>query len=183
MKQRLILISDLWGQARSNWIHYYQASLESDFEVQYYDCCQLAGIDVTNLKEEAIHSQFVKNGINTAVQRLIKLEKGKVSILAFSIGGTIAWKAGLSGLEIEYLYAISSTRLRYETNKPNCGIKLYYGEKDRFKPDSEWLKNLGLDYKNTEDGDHLIYTDQEFSREVCKEIKRHFNNGTSHTLR
>jgi len=139
------------------------------------------GINRTNLKEETIHSQFVEKGINIAVRKLIELEKEKVSILAFSIGGTIAWKAGLEGLKIESFHAISSTRLRYETNKPNCNIKLYYGNNDNFIPSSKWFENLDVTYEIIKDGDHLIYADEKFYRRVCEEIKNHYDKSNPPT--
>ncbi len=169
MKSRLILLSDLWGKTKADWIQYYHELLDPVFDLQYYDCCELGGIDITNLKEETIHSRFVEDGITMAVERLLELEKGKVNILAFSIGGTIAWKAGLEGLKIEHLQAISSTRLRYETSKPNCSIKLRYGSKDPFIPGQEWFEKMELAYEIIQDGDHLIYTGREFARKVCSE--------------
>jgi len=181
MKPRLIILSDLWGKVRSDWVQYYQESLKTIFDFQYYDCCELVGINRTNLKEETIHSQFVEKGINIAVRKLIELEKEKVSILAFSIGGTIAWKAGLEGLKIESFHAISSTRLRYETNKPNCNIKLYYGNKDNFIPSSKWFENLDVTYEIIKDGDHLIYADEKFYRRVCEEIKNHYDKSNPPT--
>lgn len=183
MKSRLIILSDLWGKANSDWMHYYHELLEPVFNLQYYDCCELGGVDTLTFNEEAIHSQFVNFGVEVAIKRLLELEKGKVSVLAFSIGGTIAWKAGLAGLKIENLYAISSTRLRYEINKPNCFIKLYYGNNDAYKPGLVWLENTKVPYQVISGGDHLIYTDKGFSAMVCKEIHNaHQQAITKHSL-
>ena len=139
MKPRLIILSDLWGTEKSNWINYYLNALSPEFDIKYYDCCEIGNVDTTSLKEGVIHSQFIDHGIDLAVEKLIQLEDGKVDILAFSIGGIIAWKAGLKGLNINNFYAISSTRLRYESEKPSYAIKLYFGEKDLFKPDTNWF--------------------------------------------
>ncbi|TAJ11307.1 alpha/beta hydrolase [Marinilabiliaceae bacterium JC017] len=175
MKPPLILLSDLWGNEKSDWLNYYQELLEPVFDLKYYDCCELGKIDKKSLNEEIIHSQFINGGIERASEKLLELEKDKVDIIAFSIGGTIAWKAGLKGLKINNLYAISSTRLRYETNKPNCTIKLHFGGKDLFKPDSTWFKNMKVPYEIKENGEHQIYREKEFSRKVCDEIITHYN--------
>ena len=56
----------------------------------------------------------MNSGIEIAVQTLLNKEKGEIKILAFSVGGTIAWKAALKGLKVSDLVAVSSNRLRYE---------------------------------------------------------------------
>ena len=69
-------------------------------------------------------------------------------ILAFSMGGSIAWEAGLKGMDIGRLYAVSSTRLRLQTEKPACQLQLFYGSDDPFQPDASWFETLKLDPKN-----------------------------------
>lgn len=108
--------------------------LQSKFEIQYYDVLELANIASDNFVESEIHNQFLNGGIDKAIQNLLQLETGKILVLGFSIGGTIAWKASLQGLKITHLLAVSSTRLRYETEVPNGIVKLYFGEKDPNKP-------------------------------------------------
>jgi len=171
MRSRIIILSDLWGKVKSDWKQHYEELLNPEFDVQYYDCCELAGINTMDLDEASIHQRFIESGIDVATRRIIELERDKVSILAFSIGGTIAWKAGLEGLKIDNLYAISSTRLRYEVNKPNCTIKLHYGSKDNYIPNAMWLKSMNVPYEIVDDGDHLIYTKRDFAKMVCKEVK------------
>ena len=153
IKPRLLLISDLWGKEKSDWISYYTSILLNNFELEYYDSCDLGSIDTSDYLQENLHHQFVNGGIEKAVAQLIKEEKGFVNVLGFSIGGLIAWKAGLSGLKIQKLFAISSTRLRYENLKPLGTIQLFYGENDNYKPDSNWFKNLHIKesyFKNEE---------------------------------
>jgi hypothetical protein len=157
MKPRLIILSDLFGNRHFDWENFYINSLKSHYDVQYYDCCELGNIDKSIDTQKHLHQQFVDDGIEKAVGNLLALEKGIIDILAFSIGGTIAWKAGLKGLKINNLIAISATRLRYETDKPNCNIKLYFGEKDVFKPLRNWFERLGIDINILENEGHDCY--------------------------
>ena len=68
-----------------------------------------------------------------------------MDILGFSIGGYIAWKAALEGLKVRNLTAVSATRLRFETTKPDCKIALIYGEHDTFQPSIDWYNRIELD--------------------------------------
>jgi len=112
MKSRLIILSDIWGIQKLGWVKYYIDLLSSDYDIKYYDSCELGEIETNSLNENIRHRQFVNGGIEIAVNKLLELEKKECNILAFSIGGTIGWKAALSGLKIKNLYAVSSTRLR-----------------------------------------------------------------------
>jgi len=100
----------------------------------------------------------------------MELEKGKINILAFSVGGLIAWKAGLIGLEIENLYAISSTRLRYETEKPNGNLKIYFGSKDNYKPKEDWSNNLNISSLIIQNKNYEMYKEVGFANEICNKI-------------
>jgi hypothetical protein len=170
MKPRLVILSDLWGKEKSEWVQDYVAVLESKFEIQFYDCCELGGIDKTIYTEEHLHNQFLGGGIDNAVKNVLLLEKDKIDILAFSIGGTIAWKAILKGLKVDRLFAVSSTRLRYETEAPDCEIKLYFGEKDDFNPDSKWFGNHQVGFEILEKKDHQMYLEKDFKNLICNEI-------------
>ena len=177
-KQRLLLISDLWGKEKSDWITYYTSILENYFELEYYDSCDLGTIDKSDYSEENLHHQFVNGGIKKAVEQLVKEEeeKGFVSVLGFSVGGFIAWKAGLSGLKIQNLYAISSTRLRYETKKPKGIIELFYGENDNYKPDSNWFEKLELKEHVIQNEEHELYKNKEIAESICKIIMEQKSN-------
>ena len=67
--------------------------------------------------------------------------------MAFSVGGVVAWKAGLQGLKINNLVTVSSTRLRNETTTPDGKIKCYYGGLDKFRPKMNWFQQLKIDFK------------------------------------
>jgi pimeloyl-ACP methyl ester carboxylesterase len=170
MKPRLIILSDLWGKEKSKWVAGYVDLLNDKFEIQYYDCCDLGGIDKTNYTEENLHGQFVNGGIEKAVERLLKAEKNQIDVLAFSIGGTIAWKVTLKGLNVRNLLAVSSTRLRYENEIPNGIIKLYYGENDSNKPSNDWFEKYSIDFEIIKNKEHSFYTEKDFATSICNEI-------------
>jgi hypothetical protein len=170
MKPRLIILSDVWGKEKSDWISGYLELLNDNFEIQYYDCCELGEIDKTNYIEEGLHSQFVNGGIQKAVANLLKIEKNQIDILAFSIGGTIAWKVALKGLNVRNLFAVSSTRLRYEDEIPNGAVKLYYGKNDKNKPSNDWFEKHSIDFEIIKNKEHDFYTEKEFANSICNEI-------------
>ncbi|MCD0468306.1 alpha/beta hydrolase [Flavobacterium sp. JAS] len=170
VKPRLLILSDLFGGKDPEWVKNYTDLLRSKFEIQYYDVLELANINVSNLKETDIHNQFLNDGIDNAVENLLKLERGKVVILGFSIGGTIAWKAALKTLEVSHLFAVSSTRLRYETESPNCKLKLYFGEKDPNKPNLKWFLDLNLTHEILQNQNHQLYLEENNCSLICDDI-------------
>lgn len=170
MKPRLLILSDLYGGDNPEWIKRYIDLLKFRFEIQYYDTLKLANIDSVNFSESDVHAQFLNGGIDRAVETLLNLEKEKVLILGFSIGGTIGWKAALKGLEVSSLFAVSSTRLRYETESPDCEIKLYFGEKDSSKPDSQWYLDLNLEHEILKDNNHQLYLLGNNVSLICSDI-------------
>lgn len=175
MKPRLIILSDLWGIEKSEWIDSYILKLKSKHEIQYYDCCDLAKVDKTEYTASNLHTQFVNGGIEIAVNRLLELEQEYVDVLAFSIGGTIAWKAGLLGLKINRFYSISSTRLRYETQKSNCNIHLYFGEKDESIPNSNWHAMIRVDSTIFKNRVHTLYSEKDCIDRICQDIMCNFD--------
>ncbi|WP_264566522.1 alpha/beta hydrolase [Flavobacterium sp. N3904] len=170
MKSRLIILSDLWGKEKSDWVSVYVELLKDKFEIQYYDCCDLGAIDKTLYTEENLHTQFVNAGIEKAVEQLLKEEKNEIDVLAFSIGGIIAWKATLKGLTVKSLFAVSSTRLRYENEIPNGTIKLYYGENDSNRPNDNWFEKHPINSEIIKNKEHNFYTEKHFAESICKEI-------------
>jgi len=103
-------------------------------------------------------------------------EKEKVIILAFSIGGTIAWNFGIKSNNISLLFCVSSTRLRKETKKPNGDLALFFGENDEFKPSLKWLDSLKLKYSLLAGKNHLIYSEPEFAKQLSKKIIEQHQN-------
>jgi dienelactone hydrolase len=170
MKPRLIILSDLWGKEKSDWVSVYVELLKDKFEIQYYDCCELGEIDKTTYTEENLHSQFINGGIEKAVANLLKAEKNEIDVLGFSIGGTVAWKSALKELNVRRLFAVSSTRLRYENEISNGAVKLYYGENDNNKPSNDWFEKHSMDFEIVKNMEHSFYTQKDFATSICKEI-------------
>ena len=167
---RLIILSDLWGSAKPDWLSLYTDALKLVFNIEFYDSCQLAEVDTSDLTEENLHRQFIDGGIERAVQNLLALEKSEVHILAFSIGGTIAWKYGLHSGLIQSLTCVSSTRLRYETQKPSGCIKVYFGEEDTYRPADQWLQSMTDEFTILPKKTHTLYQEQTFSSMLCNQF-------------
>lgn len=171
MPKRLILLSDLWGKERSDWINPYFRALSNNFDIQYYDVQTLGNINVPDSKTEGfLHQAFINGGIDEAVKNILQKETQIIDVLAFSIGGTIAWKAALEGLKVNRLVCVSSTRLRYETQQPHCKIKLFYGELDDYKPSKEWLNTMKLSSEIIPNEDHEFYRNQQYVSFISQEI-------------
>ena len=166
MKKRILLLSDLWGKEKSDWIIHYKKVLEPLFDVVYYDCCELGEIDKSDYTQDNLHQQFVQGGIEKTVEALSKKEQGVFSILAFSIGGVIAWRLALERGTIDNLICVSSTRLRYETEKPVGNIRLYFGEFDTYQPKIEWLDNMAVPHQIVPNAKHELYRDAIFAEEI-----------------
>lgn len=171
MKPKLIILSDLWGKEKSEWLKNYIKILNFEFEIQFYDSCDLGKVNKSDYSEKSLHSQFVNGGIEKAAKKLLELERERINVLAFSIGGTIAWKANLMGLKIDNFYAVSSTRLRYETVKTNCHTKLFFGEKDEYKPNTKWFSNFGVKHEIIVNKGHKMYSDIDCIEKICVGIK------------
>ena len=171
MKPRLVVLSDLFGKQEIDWFQEYEKLLSGQFEIVFYDSCELAGIHEKDGSEQVLHQQFVSGGIDKAVDQLLILEKKPVYLLAFSIGGTIAWKASLKGFKAIKLVATSSTRLRYEIQKPVTLIELWYGEQDFYKPSTQWIQEIELtNVKILEGVSHTMYKEPEIIEQICKSI-------------
>ena len=169
-KPRLVILPDLFGGKNPEWLHYYTTILESHFDIQYYNILELAGISPDH-DETSIHNQFLNDGIENVINALLVYEKKEIAVLGFSIGGTIAWKASLKGLKVSKLIAVSSTRLRFETEVPNCKIKLYFGEKDLNKPDSKWFSDLKVSGEILENENHQLYLQQKNAFAICNNLR------------
>ena len=157
MKPKLIILSDLWGYETSDWQHAYVEFLSPKYSICLYDSTCLGEIDTSSRSGDIIHKQFVNGGIDRAVENLLAKKDQSKIIIGCSIGGVIAWKAGLKGLICQNLIAISSTRLRYESNRPLFPVELYFGGLDKYKPDNDWFERMNIHPEILEQGDHDIY--------------------------
>ncbi len=170
MAEKLVIISDMWGVKKGLWITSYFGYLQQYYDIVFYDCQQLGNIDTPVSTEENIHKAFVDGGIDTAVAHLLKKENEASHYLAFSTGGTIAWKAALKGLPMKSLTAISPTRIRLENEKPDVPTNLIYGGKDEFRPGNEWADEMGTELHVVPNFGHQLYSDEKIIAEVCLEL-------------
>lgn len=173
MKQRLIILSDLWGIGRSQWWPNYVQPLRQHFELEWYDCCQLGEIDLKDYEQQKIHQQFLEGGIERAISNLLAAEKQQAPalILAFSIGGTIGWKAIQQGLICEYFCAVAATRLRKEHKIFPVKGKLYYGADDPFRPKEPWSQQqVNLSYELLHCYGHEAYTKPKVAKTIIDEL-------------
>ena len=171
MKPKLIILSDLWGRQKAHWLPHYTRLLSDKYTLTFYDCCELGGIDLSHYQEESLHRQFIEGGIERAVIKLLKLETQPLRILAFSIGGTIAWKFGLMGGRIERLSCVSSTRLRKETEKPLGNIHLYFGEDDPYRPQQEWFQQMKVPFTLLPHQSHDMYEEAGFAEWLTSNMR------------
>ncbi len=170
MAERLVVLSDMWGAKKGLWITSYLGYLQQYFEITYYDCQQLANLDVIVKSADNINRAFVEGGIDTAVAHLLKKEKEPAHYLGFSTGGTIAWKANLIGLPMKSLYTVSSTRIRAEEKKPSCSTTLLFGDSDVYRPNQEWYKKIGIEGQLIKGFGHNLYTDEKNISKVCLDL-------------
>jgi len=170
MAERLVVLSDMWGAKKGLWITSYLGYLQQYFDIVFYDSQQLANINPTIETSENIHNEFVNGGIDTAVAHLLKKESAPSHYLAFSTGGTIAWKAGLAGLPMKSLYNVSATRLRLETKPMQGNVTLLYGENDANRPTQEWADDLGMPMELATNFGHELYTDEKIIQKVCQDL-------------
>jgi pimeloyl-ACP methyl ester carboxylesterase len=182
MKERLIIISDLWGKEKAEWLTNYTEILKTKFDLNFYDSCEIGNVDKSDYFQDSLHNQFVNGGIELAVNKLIEQEKNPINILAFSIGGVIAWNFGLKTDNIKSLVCISSTRLRKETRRPKGKITLYFGENDEYQPSSEWIEYMKLTFRAVPNKSHQVYTERKFSQDlsavILKTTPQHFKNAS-----
>lgn len=170
MKKKLLILSDLWGFDQAAYLDLYLKQLKPHFEVQVYDSCVLADLPQDRVNQKERHQHFITAGIERAVAQLFDLESETMTALAFSVGGTIAWRAALAGLPIDLLFAISATRLRYEAHRPDCNIKLWYGAQDAFQPDEAWQDKMNLSAYQWPQLGHDIYKRPPIIKEICQEL-------------
>lgn len=172
----LLVISDLWGIESSTWWQYYTSILKEKFEIIELDSRVLANVPNELKAEKDIHQYFVEEGIFKAVNKLSNSSFKTDAILAFSIGGTIAWQSLLKNPNTANLFAISSTRLRNETQNPDIKIHLFYGEEDKFQPEKKWFDQHHITPIIFKGELHNFYMKQEYAQSICEKIIEKFVN-------
>jgi len=170
MAEKLVILSDMWGVKKGLWITSYFGYLQQYYDIEFHDCQQLGHVDVTVNTEENVHKAFVEGGIDTAVAHLLKKHSEPAHYLAFSTGGTIAWKAATKGLPMKSLTAISPTRIRFEEQAPACETDIVFGGKDDFRPDTSWSRKVGVDVNVVPNFGHQLYSDEKIISDVCLKL-------------
>ena len=165
----VIILSDLWGVRNSPWLSIYQEELREHHSVRTIDCRELAGIDPHLESKQQIHQEFVQRGIDIATQKLADAGVEGSAVLGFSIGGLIAWKAALHGAAFKKIIAVSSTRLRYETDKPSIAVELFFGDQDPHRPNKQWFEQVNV-IPELLVGDHAMYRKPEYVKTLIKGI-------------
>lgn len=169
-KEKLLILSDLYGTKNSQWITSYLDGLNPHFEIEFLDSQVLGKVSSKNNSEEEIHKEFISFGIENAVQNLVQNQKYSTHILGFSVGGTIAWKASLAGLQTKSLTVVSATRIRYETEKPKGLLKVIFGEKDRNKPLEEWFEKMKINPILLPNESHECYQEEAQAKLICSMV-------------
>ena len=72
-KRRLVVLSDLWGWERADWLTYYLDQLHSVYDITCYDSCSLGNVSTTDRNEAALHAQFMDGGLEKAVSCSVSL--------------------------------------------------------------------------------------------------------------
>jgi len=201
MKKEIVILTDLWGLDQADWLSHYREQLSDQFDITIYDSCVLGGVQIDDNmrsgqedemprgretfgsseqldlatfskdRQEKLHRQFVDFGIEQAAQKLCALEQKSKIYIGGSVGGVIAWRAGLLGLPIEKLIAISATRLRKEEQKPNCPTHLLFGRNDQFNPTLSWFESLKISEFEFLDGGHAIYKEKDIVKKISDLLK------------
>ncbi len=170
MAERLVVLSDMWGSRKGLWITSYLGYLQQYFDIVYYDSQQLADLDVVVHTQENICNAFLNGGQDTAVAHILRKESQPSHYLTFCAGGTIAWKAGLKGLPIKSLYAISPVNLHLEEEKPDCPVNLLYGEYQDEKPSPKWAEEMNVSMDVIPKFGNTLYSDEKIIQKVCLEL-------------
>lgn len=157
-KPKLILLSDLWGGPQQAWMEPYVTCLSEHFLLAYYDCCELGDVDISDYRQASLHHQFTQHGgLKRAVEQLISLERAPVHVLGFSIGGVVGWQFAVSSKLVTSLTCVSSTRLRYEDQRPSGPINLFFGADDPYLPTAAWFSKMKVRSVLIETCDHDLY--------------------------
>lgn len=168
----LLILSDLWGREKAEWIAFYTAILSDKYNITFLDICELGNVDKTVYTAKALHEQFVNGGADTAVKKVLELQDDYDAVLAFSMGGYIAWRAAMEGFAIKKLVAVSSTRLRLETLKPVEDTTLFYGVKDSNKPPQKWFNAMNISPVFIPNESHNFYREEKYVKMICEKLMR-----------
>lgn len=170
MAHKLVVLSDIWGAKKGQWITSYLGYLQQYYDITYYDIQKLANIDMPLCTEDNLKKTFELGGANTATSHLLKKETAPAHYLAFSLGADIAWKAALEGLPALSLTLVSGNEISFDKPIPNVPIKLAYGEKDTCIPCKDVVGGFGMDMEVFPKFGHQLYSDEKIIGALCLEL-------------
>ena len=170
MNRQIIFLSDLYGSAKKHYFDLYLADFQKDYRCLFLDSCVLGEIHCSPFDKEKVHRQFVEGGIERAAKVLLDYRKEDSIVVGFSVGGVIGWKSLVMSSSPNPLFALSSTRLRYEMDRPKGRISLLFGQNDPFKPSKEWSEVLGGSADCIPDENHEVYKKQTGLRWLREQI-------------
>ncbi|MEM0993698.1 MAG: hypothetical protein AAF847_09050 [Bacteroidota bacterium] len=78
--KEIVVLSDLWGIGKSEWFMYYRKLMSVSYAIKFYDSCELGQINLTKYEEANIHEQFIKFGIQNAVDKLLELVWSRIEL-------------------------------------------------------------------------------------------------------
>ncbi len=84
----------------------------------------------------ALTPDEVQADLTEAVQRLRDLGASKVGITGFCLGGTISYRAALSGLDLACAAPFYGGHIPRELGRPACPILAFFGGRDEYIPDA-----------------------------------------------
>ncbi|HEY0739976.1 MAG TPA: hypothetical protein VGD40_00890 [Chryseosolibacter sp.] len=152
--RNLVILSDIHGFSFAD-------PTNTKFLKGFDSIDQLNSIDLAEISASdpnVRHNDMVTGGIDVAASKLRSLYPNGIEFaLGLSVGGVILWRAALTGLSIGRLVCFSSTRLRFETQVPDCPTRLYFGANDKFRPDTSWVNAAGVEHQLIEGEGHEFY--------------------------
>ncbi len=170
MAERLVILSDMWGTKKGLWITSYLGYLQQYFDIVFYDTQQLADVDLVKCTSENLYEAFTNGGMDTAIAHLLTKKDPPSHYLTFCAGGTVVWNAALKGLPVKSLYAVSPKDLHLEDQKPDCPVRLLFGENEEIIPDEEWANKLGVSMEVMANYGHELYSDEMIIQKVCLQL-------------
>jgi carboxymethylenebutenolidase len=84
----------------------------------------------------ALTADDVQADLTEAVQRLRDLGAAKVGITGFCLGGTISYRAALSGLDLACAAPFYGGHIPRELGRPACPILAFFGGRDEYIPEA-----------------------------------------------
>lgn len=152
--RNIVILSDIHGLALTDQTNArFLKGFDSIDQLNSIDLAQISASD-PNVR----HNDMVTGGIDVAASKLKSLYPYGIEFaLGLSVGGVILWRAALTGLSIGRLVCFSSTRLRFETQVPDCPIRLYFGANDKYRPDTSWFTTAGVEQQLIDGEGHEFY--------------------------